>query len=155
LGALWLEGYEMPGVLGEGRASAAVAQVATTRPEAMSAATGRHWYTGGLLVRGQDVHVAACYLAYFGLVFGLLRWWKLADRRRSSRFSFFSMAVTAMFAGLIMLLLWPSDETAKSALIDSTTAIMVPVMASAVIQLVSPWEAPPPRRSRKLRLANA
>ena len=33
--------------------------------------------------------------------------------------------------------------------------IVVPVMAAAVIQVVSPWEAPPPRKSRKLRLANA
>jgi hypothetical protein len=63
--------------------------------------------------------------------------------------------LAALFCWLIMLFVWPSDERAKAALIDSTTVIMVPVMASVVIQLVSPWQAPPPRKSRKLRLANA
>jgi uncharacterized membrane protein len=126
------------------------------RPEMVTAETGRHWYQGGLLVRGQDVPVAACYLAYFGLIFFLLRWWKMADRRRSHRFSFVSVVMAAVLCGVVMLFVWPSDESAKMALIDPTTVIVVPVMASVVIQLVSPWEAPlPRRRSRKLRLANA
>ena len=54
-----------------------------------------------------------------------------------------------------MLFIWPSDDQARAAFIDRTTAIMVLVMASVVIQLVSPWEAPVPPRNRKLRLANA
>jgi hypothetical protein len=146
--ALWLEGYDMPAVPGEVRAVAAPGQVA-------AADSGRQWYQGGLLVRGQDVPVAACYLAYFGLIFFLLRWWKMADRRRPHRFSFVSVVMAAVLCGVVMLFVWPSDEPSKLALIDPTTVIVVPVMTAVVIQLVSPWEAPPPRRSRKLRLANA
>jgi eukaryotic-like serine/threonine-protein kinase len=148
--ALWLEGYEMPGLLSEARAASPPGQVvAATNP------SGHQWYQGGLLVRGQDVPVAACYLAYFGLIFFLLRWWKMADRRRPHRFSFVSVVMAAILCGVVMLFVWPNDESAKLALIDPTAVIAIPVMASVVIQLVSPWEAPPPRRSRKLRLANA
>ena len=57
-------------------------------------ATGRPKVKIGIGIRvvcsfkGQDVPVAACYLAYFGLAFFLVRWWKMADRRRRHRFSF-------------------------------------------------------------------
>jgi eukaryotic-like serine/threonine-protein kinase len=156
VGALWLEGYEMPLLAGsEAQARADPVPRPAIGADPVPADSMRHWYTGGLLVRGQDVPVAACYLAYFGLIFFLLRWWKMADRRRPHRFSFYSVVVSAVLCGVVMLCVWPSDERAKLALIDPTTVIMVPVMTSVVIQLVSPWEAPPPRKSRKLRLANA
>jgi hypothetical protein len=157
LGALWLEGYPLDALVGEARTGGSGRVSALPRGEAQQPGeeTGRQWYQGGLLVRGQDVPVAACYLAYFGLIFFLLRWWKMADRRRSRRFSFLTVVMAAAVCGVVMLFVWPNDQAASYALIDPTTVIVVPVMASMVIQLVSPWEAPPPRRSRKLRLATA
>jgi hypothetical protein len=154
---LWLEGYEAPLVAAEPRHGApadAVPVAAAGADVHPRVETGRGWYSGGFLVRGQEVP-AACYLAYFGLCFFLLRWWKMADRRRSHRFSFWPVFVAALGCFIVMMFVWPSNDRARAALIDPTTVIMVPVMASVVIQLVSPWEAPPPRKSRKLRLANS
>jgi hypothetical protein len=155
--ALWLEGYEVPSLFNvEARANVPVTNVAVdARGERfIHVETRRHWYDGGLLFTGKDVPVAACYLAYFGLAFFLMRWWKMADRRRPHRFSFWSVCVAGLGCFLLSRLVWPTDEQAKLALIDPTTVIVVPMMAAAVIQLVSPWQAPPPRKSRKLRLAN-
>ncbi len=155
--ALWLEGYEVPALYEmEARADMPVAMAgpAGNGNDLVVVAKRRHWYDGGLLFRGQDVPVAACYLAYFGLAFFLMRWWKMADRRRPHRFSFWSVCVAGLGCFLLSRLIWPMDEQAKQALIDPTTVIVVPMMAAAVIQLVSPWEAPPPRKPRKLRLAN-
>jgi hypothetical protein len=156
--ALWLEGYEGPGFLNnEPKADMSLpTQMARAdAPAEGHQGAANQWYSGGLLVRGQDVPVAACYLAYFGLIFFLMRWWKLADRRRGHRFSFYALFMAGLCCGAVMLFVWPNDDKAKAALIDPLTVIVVPVMAAAVIQVVSPWEAPPPRKSRKLRLANA
>src|SRR5437867_5779512 len=91
--ALWLEGYELPSLFAqEARADQVPANTVSARP----AEGTRSWYNGGLLVRGQDVPVAACYLAYFGLSFFVVRWWKMADRRRSHRFSFYAVFMAAL-----------------------------------------------------------
>jgi hypothetical protein len=151
--ALWLEGYDLPALVSSpvhgDTTLAADVNADAPRPG------GMHWYAGGLLVRGQDVPVAACYLAYFGLSFFLLRWWKLADRRRPHRFSFWKVFAAALGCWVVMLCVWPNDEQSKVAIIDQATVIVAPVMAAIIIQLVSPWEAPPVRKSRRLRLANA
>ena len=155
--ALWLQGYEVPALYSmEARADmpVAVAAQADNIHDAVPPERRHHWYDGGLLFRGEDVPVAACYLAYFGLAFFFVRWWKMADRRRPHRFSFWSVCVTGLGCFLLSRLIWPTDSQARLMPIDPTTVIVVPMMAAAVIQLVSPWEAPPPRKSRKLRLAN-
>jgi eukaryotic-like serine/threonine-protein kinase len=160
--ALWLEGYDLPLLLGGETRAAELKAVQNAAKEAlgdlegMNKVSARHnWYAEGLLMRGQDVPIAACYLAYFGLAFFLIRWWKMADRRRKHRFSFGSVFGAALGCWILMLFFWPGDETARAALIDPATAISVLVMASVVVQLVSPWEAPVPPKARKLRLANA
>jgi hypothetical protein len=80
----------------------------------------------------------------------------MADRRRSHRFSFYSILMPALCCGVLAQFFWiPQDAAMPTMLVDRATVIVVPVMASVVIQMVSPWEAPPPRRSRRLRLANA
>jgi hypothetical protein len=152
--AFWLEGHEL--CLVPTPPPAPVEAVGTGGEPSPDPATGRHWYTGGLLAPGQDTPAAACYLAYFGLTFFLLRWWKMADRRRSHRFSFYSILMPALCGGVLAQFFWVAqDAKMPTMLVDRATVIVVPVMAAVVIQLVSPWEAPPPRKSRKLRLANA
>lgn len=86
----------------------------------------------------------AGYISYFALAFFALRWWKLADRRRQHRFSF-APILAAGFWGLALLTVW--QEPWKGTLVLTTTA--------AIVQLVSPWEQPPPAATRRVRLRYA
>jgi hypothetical protein len=88
------------------------------------------------------IPVAACYLSYFGLAFFVLRWWKMADRRRGQRFSLFPV-LAAGFWAYLLLILWPWVMH---------RGVVALVMTSAIVQLVSPWDQPPPPRAKRLRL---
>jgi hypothetical protein len=90
---------------------------------------------------------AAGYLCYFALAFFALRWWKLADRRRAHRFSFAPL-LAAAFWGLALILVWHDKETLWRGTLVLTTA-------AGIIQLVSPWEQPPPPLARRMRLRYA
>ncbi|HEV3118168.1 MAG TPA: hypothetical protein VGY58_14045, partial [Gemmataceae bacterium] len=87
---------------------------------------------------------AAGYLSYFALAFFALRWWKLAERRRPHRFSF-APVLAAGFWGLALLLVW--QDPWRGTLVLTNTA--------AIVQLVSPWEQPPPAVARRVRLRYA
>lgn len=91
----------------------------------------------------EPISVAAGYLAYFGLALAIVRWWKLTDRQREVRFSCFPVLVVGFWA-LILMLFWPPGEAAHGAI--------ALVTASAIVQWVSPWQAPPPKNGRRLRL---
>jgi hypothetical protein len=86
----------------------------------------------------------AAYLSYFGLVFFAPRWWRMADPRRVQRFSF-APILTAGFWSLILLLVWPQPMRGAVAL----------VLASIVLQLVSPWEPVPTPAAKRMRLRYA
>jgi hypothetical protein len=104
--------------------------------ETMIAATS----VGADLGESRSYNVAG-HLSYFVLAFFALRWWKLTDRRRSHRFSF-APIVAAAFWGLVLLLVW--QEPWEGTLVLTT--------AAGIIQLVSPWEQPPPPIARRMRL---
>ncbi len=91
-----------------------------------------------------DLAEGASYLCYFALVFLALRWWKMTDRRRAQRFSFAPVLATGFWA-LVLLMVWHHLKHGAVAL----------VLASAIVQLVSPWEQPPPPAARRLRLRYA
>jgi eukaryotic-like serine/threonine-protein kinase len=141
LEALWLDGYS-PLPLGEGRAVNALAQV----PDEEIRGDVRSFFRG--IFRGnQTLPAVACYLSYFGMVFFVMRWWKLAEARRSERFSLFSVIVAAFWAYVFFFLL-PGVPQRQG-------FFMALVMASVIIQLVSPWQRPAPVRSKRLRLRYA
>jgi eukaryotic-like serine/threonine-protein kinase len=94
--------------------------------------------------------VAAQYLSYFGLVFFLLRWWKLADRNRTKRFSFgpvfavgfWSVILFAVFFGI------HSDRTG----LDPMPMCLPLLLSAIIVQLVSPWEQPAAPVGKRMRL---
>jgi hypothetical protein len=113
-------------------------------------ATDLGWGPPALIVRhhpgfqGQGVAGAASFLSYFALALCTIRWWKMADRRRSARFSAFPV-LAAGFWALALLVLIP----------ESPYGAVAVVMASVIVQWVSPWEQPPPPTARRMRLRYA
>jgi hypothetical protein len=126
-GALWLEGW-LPRL--------------PPAPDA-AAGFGPGRSLSGILPAGGYSDLAA-YLSYFGLALFALRWWRMADRARPQRFAF-APVLGAGFWSLILLLVWPQPWRGA----------LVLVVAAAVIQLASPWEAPPAPASRRVKLRYA
>jgi hypothetical protein len=124
IGALWLDGRIGP----------------TNEPETTSESSKWAQFAS-FLPSGETMPQAASYMAYFALAFFALRWWKITERRRSQRFSF-GPILAAAFWSFVLLLLWR----------DSWRGPVVLMMSAAIVQLVSPWEQPPPPASRKMRL---
>jgi serine/threonine protein kinase len=112
---------------------------------------GRNWQvdgTGEAVIRlfPRSISVEASYITYYALAFFVLRWWLMTSRRRSVRFSF-APILGAGFWGAVLLLLiklphqpWPG------------LAALVLLLTAVIVQLVSPWEQPPPAPPRKVRL---
>jgi hypothetical protein len=100
--------------------------------------------TRGLILADENgLSALAGYLSYFGLALGAVRWWRITDRRRKHWFSLFSV-LAAGFWALLLLVFWPANTPMYGA-----AAL---VMASAIVQWVSPWEPPPPPPPKRLRL---
>ena len=126
--ALWLDGY-----------------APFKFPDTELAMAGTAIHTASSYPHVSDLPKLAQYLSYFALAFFALRWWKLADRRRQHRFSF-APVLAAGFWGLALLVVG-SDPWWRGPLVLTTTA--------AIVQLVSPWEPPPPSGVRRVRLRYA
>jgi hypothetical protein len=88
----------------------------------------------------------AGYLSYFGLAFFAVRWWKLADRHRSQRFSLAPLFAVGFWA-LLLLVVWPWPQPALG--------VMPLLLASGIVQMVSPWEPPPQPAAKRMRLRYA
>lgn len=132
IGALWLNGW---GPLLD-------ANPGTPDVWTVGLNVGPNWSTT------QDpVVVGAGYLSYFGLALCALRWWKMADRNRPHRFSAFPVIAAGFWAILLHPFVWPAHEQPYGAIALVTAAV--------VVQWVSPWEQPPPRTARRLRLRYA
>ncbi len=124
--ALWIGGRILSPVPGE----ASVAEVNLDPTKAT------------LFQNNEDIFMAARYLTYFGLVFFAVRWWKMADRHRSQRFSFAPILVVGFWALVLLLVgLGPQPQGAVAL-----------VLAAAIVQLVSPWQPLPPPVMKRMRL---
>jgi hypothetical protein len=99
-----------------------------------------------LLGQRTGIPLVASYLSYFGLAFFAVRWWKLADRHRHQRFSFAPILAVGFWA-YVLLLVGPWGEVTRGPL--------PLLLASGIIQLVSPWEEPPPPAAKRMRLRYA
>jgi hypothetical protein len=125
MGALWVNGW-VPRV-----------------PAEMAGDPGDGWFFASLLPTGTGLAEGASYIVYFAVTFFALRWWRMADPRRTSRFSFLPI-LAAGFWSLLPLLIWQSPWRSG--------APVALVMTAAIVQLVSPWEQPVSPSCRRLRL---
>jgi serine/threonine protein kinase len=143
LAALWMGGWLLAPTPGE----PAVAQLARIVHEPGGAAPAAAEEDldptrATLFQSSEDIYTAARYLTYFGLVFFAVRWWKMADRHRSQRFSFAPILVVGFWAlALFLLGLGPQPQGAVAL-----------VLAAAIVQLVSPWQPLPPPIMKRMRL---
>jgi eukaryotic-like serine/threonine-protein kinase len=94
----------------------------------------------------------AGYLSYFGLALGVLRWWRMTDRRRKQWFSLFPV-LAAGFWAFVLIGVWPKVDGPTFA--SATQGAAALVMASLIVQWVSPWEPPPPPLPRRLKWRHA
>jgi len=78
------------------------------------------------------------YLAYFGFLFLLLRWWKQADPLRGSRLSLWSVIVCVFWAGALCVF-WPFPQP---------WGMMMAGTISLAVQFASPWVDPQSRLAR-------
>ncbi len=69
------------------------------------------------------------YLAYFGFLFPILRWWRQANPLRWTRFSLWATAICVFWAALLNLA-WPFPQP---------WGMMIAAMVSVSVQLSSPW----------------
>jgi hypothetical protein len=90
----------------------------------------------------------ASYVSYYALAFFALRWWRMTDRRRPQRFSFAPLLASGFWGWVLVLLVRPYNQPLWG-------GVVVLVLTSAILQLVSPWEQPPPPASKRLRLRYA
>jgi eukaryotic-like serine/threonine-protein kinase len=92
----------------------------------------------------------AHYVGYYALGFFALRWWEMTQRRREQRFALLPLVMSGVVGGLLLVVLRPPHPAGPA------LAAGILVMTAAIVQLVSPWEPPPQRASRrqtKLRYA--
>ena len=97
----------------------------------------------------RNVAVEASYFSYYALAFFALRWWRMTSRRRTQRFSFAPILGAGFWAAVLLLLIRPQHQPGP------VMAAVVLVMTAAIVQLVSPWEQPPPAPARRVRLRYA
>jgi eukaryotic-like serine/threonine-protein kinase len=99
---------------------------------------GPHYQLPPTFYAGDGRPMLMAFLAVFGTMFLIIRWWRLADPLRSTRMSLWAMAVTVLFAWLAGLL-W---------MFPMPWLLMVACTMSVAIQLASPWVHPRVRRAR-------
>jgi eukaryotic-like serine/threonine-protein kinase len=124
--ALWIDGWTPEGGLRERESASSLLVLTREFPVQPS------------------VTEAASYISYFAIVFLALRWWKMTERQRSQRFTLQPILATSFWA-LLLLFLWNDLGHGAVAL----------VLASGIVQLVSPWTPTPPPTARRLRLRYA
>jgi eukaryotic-like serine/threonine-protein kinase len=143
--ALWLDGYELPMPWNAGT------RLEVAKPweaNAQDLESLRNSWVGRLYPANTSMPILACYLAYFGLMFLVLRWWKSTETYRGRRFSMMATIAVALWAYLLLFLL-PNQHHRE---VGFTSL----VMASVICQISCPWKARTQvRKNKKLRLATA
>lgn len=139
LGMLWLDGYPLPWQDGAG--PTLFDPIATPA----HASEARHPFYGALYEDNRTLPVGAGYLAYFGLMFLVLRWWKLAETTRRERINLHAAFSVGFWAFMLLFLLptWHEREPAFIAF----------CLSALIVQASRRWQEPikTPRRRLKLQ----
>lgn len=98
-------------------------------------AFGLDLYQGASNEDGMVAVPIAASLAYFGLLFTFIRWWRSSDYLRRTRVGLWSIAVTALAAWLVTLITW----------FPQPLGLVVAGLIALATQAASPW-CPPSRR---------
>lgn len=136
--AMWLSGFQLPWPLSP------ETQADSLRPISESKLARRHPFFGGIYPDNRSLPVMAGFLVYFGLMFLILRWWKMAELHRPSRFRFFSV-LAVVFWGSVLLFLLPSTPQRQECFAPL-------VLTSVIVQLASPWKERVLQQTKRLRL---
>ena len=126
--AVWLEGYSLFG--GD-----------ALRP--VSGEIARHPFYDALSPTPGGLSPLVGYASFFGLLFMILRWWRLAELERPGRFTLPSLLATSFWA-FVLLFLLPTGEQRE---IGFASALLT----SVVVQLAAPRREPRPEPSKRLR----
>lgn len=107
----------------------------------------------------QTLWIMVYHAFFFGVGLFALRWWELTPRYRTSRFNFWSTVITGIVGYLIVGIMMLGNEKAVTENLNASkeipSVVIILTLANIVIQLASPWSAPLPRASRKLRWRTA
>jgi hypothetical protein len=101
---------------------------------------GRGWTFGGpgrngLFYGADGSPESIAFFTYFGFLFVLLRWWRLADPLRSTRLSIWHTAV-AVFWAAVLSAFWPFPQP---------WGLMLAATIAIAVQLSAPWLTPAER----------
>lgn len=143
--ALWLEGYELPApwVPANRLEVLHTWQPGPTDVQVLKGSWAGWWY--GV---NTSMPILACYLSYFGLMFMVLRWWKVTEVHRPSRISIWSLICVA-FWGYLLLFLLPGQHQRE-------IGFLTVFLTAVVCQIACPWkEKGALKPKKKLRLATA
>jgi len=77
------------------------------------------------------------YLTYFGFLFLLVRWWRLADPLRSTRLSLWTTAVCVTCA-MALYMFWPFPQQWQ--FFPQPWGFLVTAVIAIAVQLASPWQ---------------
>jgi eukaryotic-like serine/threonine-protein kinase len=95
------------------------------------------------------------YACYFGIMFFALRWWTLAERQRSRRFSLLSTLWTGCVGYALAMIWYKWDRFSGQGQPSGMPYPILLALTAAIAQVTSPWSAPPPKVARKHKLCLA
>ncbi len=135
LAAFWLEGWSLPNFVPDG---------STAPPE-------EAYLAGAVRATPGAIDHLAGYMALFALAMGMTSWGDSARRKRRERFSLGPVFV-AGFCGFLLWIGWNIFLHSHELPIYMIVAL---AGTAGVVQMVSPWTAPPPPQPKKRRLEYA
>jgi hypothetical protein len=131
--AVWLEGYELIGANPENNPRM---QKIDPRPPSP--------IFGAIYPNNETLSVLAGHVAYFGLMFAVLRWWHITEPLRPTQFSWPALLATAFWAYVLLFLLPSADER--------LIGFAAMLLTSSAVQLASPRRDPDPTPPKRHRL---